>query len=83
MDLLILILVGAIVGFLGRLVAGRDVSLLLTIIIGIVGVWGGFYIWYDVMENDNKIMGYVVGVFVAALIIVLVGRFSKGRSSSR
>jgi len=27
-------------------------------------------------------MGYVIGVFVAALIIVIVGRVSKGRSRS-
>jgi uncharacterized membrane protein YeaQ/YmgE (transglycosylase-associated protein family) len=83
MDPVWLILIGALVGFLGRLVAGRDVSLLLTILIGIVGVWGGFYIWHDVMNNDSEIMGCVVGVFVAALIIVLVGRFSKGHSHSR
>ncbi len=82
MDIIWLILIGALVGLLGRWVAGRDVNLLLTILIGIAGVWGGFYIWHDIMENDSKVMGYVIGVFVAALIIVIVGRVSKGRSRS-
>jgi hypothetical protein len=34
------------------------------------------------MNNDSVVMGCVVGVFVAALIIVILGRMAKGRSRS-
>ncbi len=78
MDILILIVIGAIVGWLGRMVAGRDVNLLLTIVIGIVGVWGGFYIW-DRVGDGSKLIGYVIGVLVAAGLVVLVGRMTGGR----
>jgi uncharacterized membrane protein YeaQ/YmgE (transglycosylase-associated protein family) len=80
MDLLWLILVGFIVGWLGRMVAGRDVNLLLTIIIGILGVWGGFYVTTE-MGSGSKLLGYVVGVVVAAVIIVIVGRMAGSRSN--
>lgn len=79
MDLLWLIVIGFVVGLLGRMVAGRDVNLLLTIIIGIVGVWGGFYITTE-MGSGSKVLGYVVGVLVAALIIWVVGRTYSRRT---
>ncbi len=79
MDILWLIVVGFIVGLLGRMVAGRDVNLLLTILIGIVGVWGGFYITTSV-GSGSTLLGYIVGVFVAALIIIIVGRTYSRRS---
>jgi uncharacterized membrane protein YeaQ/YmgE (transglycosylase-associated protein family) len=78
MDLIILIVIGAIVGWLGRLVAGRDVNLLLTILIGIVGVYLGFYIW-DRIGDGSKPIGYVIGVLVSAGLVILVTRMS-GRS---
>ena len=80
MDILWLILVGFIVGLLGRMVAGRDVNLLLTIVIGIVGVFGGFYITTG-LGSGSTLLGYVVGVFVAALIIIVVGRVAGSRSN--
>jgi uncharacterized membrane protein YeaQ/YmgE (transglycosylase-associated protein family) len=81
MDLVILIVIGAIVGWLGRLVAGRDVNLLLTILIGIVGVYLGFYIWNSVGDGSKPI-GYVIGVLVSAVLVVLVTRMA-GRGSRR
>lgn len=81
MDLIILIVIGAIVGWLGRMVAGRDVNLLLTILIGIVGVYLGFYIWNSVGDGSKPI-GYLIGVLVAAVLVVLVTRMA-GRGSRR
>ncbi len=78
MEWIWLIVIGAIVGWLGRLVAGRDVNLLLTIVIGIVGVWLGFYIW-DRVGDGSKPLGYVIGVLVAAVLVILVGRMAGGR----
>ena len=80
MDILWLILVGLVVGLLGRMVAGRDVNLLLTIVIGIVGVFGGFYITTK-MGSGSILLGYVVGVLVAAVIVVIVGRTAGSRSN--
>jgi uncharacterized membrane protein YeaQ/YmgE (transglycosylase-associated protein family) len=79
-DILFTILIGFVIGWLGRMVAGRDVNLLLTIIIGIVSVMGGFYITTQ-MGSGSRILGYVVGVIVAAVIIVIVGRMSGSRSN--
>ena len=81
MDLIILIVIGAIVGWLGRLVAGRDVNLLLTILIGIVGVYLGFYIWNSVGDGSKPI-GYLIGVLVSAGLVILVTRMA-GRGSRR
>ena len=81
MDLIILIVIGAIVGWLGRLVAGRDVNLLLTILIGIVGVYLGFYIW-SAVGGDSKVIGYVIAVLVSAGLVILVTRMA-GRGSRR
>jgi len=80
MNILLLILVGLVVGWLGRMVAGRDVNLLLTIIIGIVGVMGGFYITTE-MGSGSTILGYIVGVIVAAVIIAILGRTVGSRSN--
>ncbi|PKQ25289.1 MAG: GlsB/YeaQ/YmgE family stress response membrane protein [Actinobacteria bacterium HGW-Actinobacteria-4] len=80
MDILILILIGAIVGFLGQLVAGRSVHWLLSIVIGIVGVFLGFYLWGAIAGGDSVVMGYVMGVVVAALLVVLVSRM-RGRGA--
>ncbi len=77
MDIIILIVIGAIVGWLGRMVAGRDVNLILTILIGIAGVWLGFFIWNKVGDGST-IIGYIIGVLVAAGLVVLVGRVSGG-----
>jgi uncharacterized membrane protein YeaQ/YmgE (transglycosylase-associated protein family) len=72
---IVLIVIGAIIGYLGRMVAGRDVNLILTILIGIVGVYLGFYIWNSVGDGSKPI-GYVIGVFVSANLVTLVTRMS-------
>ncbi len=80
-EFLILVLIGAIVGFLGQLISGRSIHWLLSILIGIVGVYLGFYLWGALAGGDNAIMGYIVGVVVAAILVIVVGKL-KGRSSS-
>lgn len=79
MDILILILVGAVIGFLGQLVAGRAVHWLLSILIGIVGMILGFYLWGAIAGGDSTVMGYVMGVLVAAVIIAIVGGSARRR----
>jgi uncharacterized membrane protein YeaQ/YmgE (transglycosylase-associated protein family) len=71
-----LIIVGAIVGALGRLLhPGRDpMGILLTIAIGIVSLVIAGLIFHGVL-------GFIVGVIVAAILVALVGRFTaRGRA---
>lgn len=70
MEILSIILIGALVGFLGSLVAGRKVHWLLTIVLGIVGNALGFYVWRGI-GGDSVIIGYVFGVAAAALLIIV------------
>lgn len=79
MEILWLILIGALVGFLGRLVAGRHVNWFLTIILGIVGNFIGFYVWGALGGDGPAILGYVFGVVAAALLVILVTRLTARR----
>lgn len=72
MEILWIILIGAIIGFLGRLVSGRDVNWVLTILVGIVGNFIGFYV-YNALGGGNEILGYVFGVVAAALLVAVTG----------
>lgn len=78
MEILWIILIGAIIGFLGRLVAGRDVNWVATILVGIVGNLIGFYVWRAI-GGGSDLIGYVFGVIAAALLIVGLTNVSRRR----
>ena len=78
MEILWIILIGAIIGFLGRLVAGRDVNWFATILVGIVGNFIGFYVWRALGAGDD-LMGYVFGVVASAILIVGLTGMSRRR----
>jgi uncharacterized membrane protein YeaQ/YmgE (transglycosylase-associated protein family) len=65
------IIVGAIVGALGRLVhPGRDpIGFLMTIAIGIVAM-------IIAAAISSGWIAFVIGVIVAALLVMLIGRFT-------
>ena len=68
-----LIIVGAVVGALGRLInPGRDpMGWILTILIGIASlVVAGL-----IFEND--LLKFIVGIIVAVILVTLVGRFFR------
>jgi uncharacterized membrane protein YeaQ/YmgE (transglycosylase-associated protein family) len=71
------LIVGAIVGFLGRLVhPGRDpMGFLLTIGIGIVAMLIAALI-------SSGWLAFVIGIIIAAIIVWLVGRMSSGRPAT-
>lgn len=71
MEILWIILIGAIVGFLARIVAGRDVNWIATILVGIVGNAIGFYVW-RALGGDSVAVGYILGVVAAALLLTLL-----------
>lgn len=68
------IIAGAIVGALGRLVhPGRDpMGWLMTIAVGIVAMIIAGAI-------SSGWVAFIIGVIVAALLVMLIGRFTGGR----
>jgi uncharacterized membrane protein YeaQ/YmgE (transglycosylase-associated protein family) len=77
MEWILLIIVGAVVGALGRLFhPGSDpMGGILTILIGIASlVVAGL-----IFENDA--LKFIVGVVVAVILVALVGRAFRGRGA--
>jgi uncharacterized membrane protein YeaQ/YmgE (transglycosylase-associated protein family) len=68
------IIVGAIVGALGRLLhPGRDpMGWLLTIAIGVISMLVAALI-------SSGWLAFIIGVIVAVILVALVGRFAAGR----
>jgi uncharacterized membrane protein YeaQ/YmgE (transglycosylase-associated protein family) len=79
MEIIGLIIVGLIVGALGRLVnPGSDpMGLLLTMAIGVASV----LIVYNVLIDG--VIGFIVAVVVAAVLVTLVGRLFAGTGRGR
>ena len=67
------IIVGAIVGALGRLVhPGRDpMGWLLTIAVGIVAM-------IIAAAISSGWLAFIIGVIIAALLVMLIGRYTGG-----
>ncbi len=70
-----LILVGAVVGALGRLFhPGRDpIGWLLTILIGIASLVVAGVIF------ESAVLEFIIGIIVAVILVALVGRFFRTR----
>ena len=70
-----LIIVGAVVGALGRLIhPGRDpMGWIVTILIGIASLVVAGLIF------DNGVLEFIVGIIVAVILVALVGRFFGDR----
>ena len=68
-----LIIVGAVVGALGRLInPGRDpMGWILTILIGIASLVVAGLIF------DHDLLKFIVGIIVAVILVTLVGRFFR------
>jgi uncharacterized membrane protein YeaQ/YmgE (transglycosylase-associated protein family) len=67
------IIVGAIVGFLGRLIhPGRDaMGFLLTIAIGIAAM-------VIAAAISSGWLAFIIGVVIAAIIVAVIGRYTGG-----
>jgi uncharacterized membrane protein YeaQ/YmgE (transglycosylase-associated protein family) len=78
MEIIWLIIVGLIVGALGRLVnPGRDpMGLLLTMAIGVASV----LIVYELIIDG--VIGFIISVIVAAILVTIVGRVWGSRGSA-
>jgi uncharacterized membrane protein YeaQ/YmgE (transglycosylase-associated protein family) len=73
-----LIIVGAIVGALGRFFhPGRDpIGLIVTILIGIASLLVAGAIF------ENGWLEFIIGVIVAVILVAIVGRFIGSRQQS-
>jgi len=74
MEIIGLIILGLIVGALGRLVnPGRDpMGLILTMAIGVAAVLLVYYLLID------GVLGFIISVVVAAVLVTIVGRLWPG-----
>jgi len=77
MEWILLIIVGAVVGALGRLLhPGRDpMGWIVTTLIGIASLVIAGLIF------DNDVLKFVVGIIVAVILVALVGRMFRDRGA--
>ena len=83
LDILGYIVLGLIVGALGRLVipGANPMAWWMTILLGIVGAVFGGIITRVVIGGGHGIIQFVISVAIAALLVVLYGRTS-GRTTT-
>ena len=83
------IIAGLIIGALARLVlpGKQDLSILMTIVLGVLGSLIGSWLVYQVGYNNSnggfKIIPFLVGSVVAALLIVIYSNLTGKRSTTR
>ena len=89
-DIIVLIIVGAIIGLLGKLVAPGDkdnIPIWLTILCGIGGVLLGYWI-YSLFGGSGQTDGvdwvrWIVAVITAAVLVVIASTVTGRNSGSR
>jgi uncharacterized membrane protein YeaQ/YmgE (transglycosylase-associated protein family) len=83
------IIAGLVIGALARLVlpGKQHISVLVTIVLGILGSLIGSWIVYQVGYNNGnggfKIIPFIAGIVVAAVLIVIYGNVTGRRTSTR
>ena len=87
--ILITVILGAIIGALARLVlpGKQNISTLVTVILGILGALIGSWVWTGLLNKGDTSgidwIALIMGVIVAALLIVGYERLIAGRTSTR
>ena len=73
--IIVTVIVGAIIGFVARLVLpGRQtISPVVTVILGILGGLIGSWLTHALLNSSNWILEFIVGVVVAVLLIIGYG----------
>ena len=85
---IVTVILGAIIGALARLVLpGRqNISTLMTVILGIVGALIGSWLWTGVFNKGDTSgidwIALIMGVIVAAVLIVVYERMMAGRRTT-
>ena len=87
--IIVTVILGAIIGALARLVlpGKQDISTLMTVVLGIVGALIGSWLWTGVFNKGDTSgidwIALIMGVIVAAVLIVIYERVVAGRTTSR
>ena len=87
--IIVTVILGAIIGVLARLVlpGKQNISILTTVILGIIGALVGSWLWTGVFNKGDTSgidwIALIMGVIVAALLIVGYERLIAGRTSTR
>ena len=87
--IIVTVILGAIIGALARLaLPGRqDISTLMTVVLGIVGALVGSWLWTGVFNKGDTTgidwIALIMGVIVAAVLIVIYERVVAGRTTTR
>ena len=82
------IIAGLIIGALARLVlpGKQDISVLMTIILGILGSLAGSFLVYQIGYNNSnggfEIIPFLAGVVLAAVFIVIYERMTGRRGAN-
>ena len=88
-EILGLIFFGAVIGILARLVLpGRqNINLIITVILGILGALIGYWVWGSLLNKGDTAgidwIALILGVIVAAILIVVYERGVAGRTTTR
>ena len=86
--IIVTVILGAIIGALARLaLPGRqNISTLMTVVLGIVGDLIGSWLWTGVFNKGDTSgidwIALIMGVIVAAVLIVLYERVVAGRRTT-
>ena len=86
--IVVTVILGAIIGALARLVLpGRqNISTFMTVVLGIVGALIGSWLWTGVFNKSNTSgidwIALIMGVIVAAVLIVIYERVVAGRRTT-
>jgi len=87
--IIVTVILGAIIGALARLVlpGKQNISTLVTVILGILGALIGSWLYTAVSGNSGTKgidwIALIIGVIVAAVLIVIYERVIAGRSTHR
>jgi uncharacterized membrane protein YeaQ/YmgE (transglycosylase-associated protein family) len=87
--IIVTVILGAIIGALARLVlpGKQNISTLVTVILGIIGALVGSWLYSAVSGNDGTSgidwIALIIGVIVAAILIVVYERVVAGRTTTR
>ena len=87
--IIVTVILGAIIGALARLVlpGKQNISTLVTVILGIIGALVGSWLYSAVSGNDGTSgidwIALIIGVIVAAVLIVIYERVVAGRTTTR
>jgi uncharacterized membrane protein YeaQ/YmgE (transglycosylase-associated protein family) len=81
-DLIVFILVGLVVGALARLVlpGKQNLSIIATILVGVVGAIVGGYLWRAVF-GDSAGPEWIGSILLAVVVLMLLQRFGGSRST--